>query len=205
MTRIVAGDAGGLTLSVPDSGTRPTSDRVREAIFSTLDALFDFDDARVADLFAGSGALGLEAVSRGASLVTLVDKSPVAAGLCARNGRVVAAACESTGRAVVVESIPQGVDAFLAQSGAREYDLVFLDPPYDLDNGSLEHSLRLVSAVIHADSVVVVERSSRDAEPSWPSPLRVERTKTYGETIVYFLEVEATASLRRHAGDPSHR
>ncbi|PTW90556.1 16S rRNA (guanine966-N2)-methyltransferase [Microbacteriaceae bacterium MWH-Ta3] len=193
MTRIVAGDAGGLSIAVPDSGTRPTSDRVREAIFSTLDSMFDFDDARVVDLFAGSGALGLEALSRGASDVTLVDKSPAAVGLCAANGRIVAAACEATGRSVSVHSLPQSVDAFLAHAAQREFDLVFLDPPYDLDNGALERSLGLVASMVHDDAVIVVERSSRDAEPSWPLPFIVERVKTYGETTVYFLEVEATA------------
>lgn len=189
MTRIVAGDAGGLSIAVPDSGTRPTSERVREAIFSTVDALFDFEDARVLDLFAGSGALGLEAASRGATLVTLVDKSPAAAALCAANGRIVAEGCATQGRNVVVETNPQGVDAFLTQSGAREFDLVFLDPPYDLSNASLTNSLVLLARLIHEDSVVVVERSSRDAEPLWPSTYSVNRTKKYGETVVYFLDV----------------
>ncbi len=189
MTRIVAGDAGGLSISVPDSGTRPTSDRVREAIFSTLDSLFDFEDARVLDLFAGSGALGLEAASRGASHVTLVDKSPAAAALCASNGRIVAEGCAAQGRSVVVEPIPQGVDAYLTQSGPREFDLVFLDPPYDLGNPALINSLGLLSRFVHEDSVVVVERSSRDAEPLWPRHFAVNRTKKYGETAVYFLDV----------------
>ncbi len=189
MTRIVAGDAGGLSISVPDSGTRPTSERVREAVFSTLDSLFDFDDARTLDLFAGSGALGLEAASRGASHVTLVDKSPAAAALCSSNGRIVSDGCAAHGRSVALEVIPQGVDAFLTQSGPREFDLVFLDPPYDLGNAALSNSLVLLERFVHEDSVVVVERSSRDAEPLWPHRYTVNRTKKYGETAVYFLDV----------------
>src|SRR5690348_12518329 len=89
MTRIVSGFAGSLALQVPKSGTRPTSDRVREAAFSALDARGAVHGARVLDLYAGSGALGLEAASRGAAVVTLVERNPAAAQVCRRNATAV--------------------------------------------------------------------------------------------------------------------
>lgn len=182
MTRIIAGAAGGRTISVPPSGTRPTSDRVREAIFSRVESWTDILGARVLDLFAGSGALGLEAASRGASRVDLVDNSDKAVAVITKNiGIVRSAAPDCDMRAHRVS-----VTAFL-ESASAEWDLVFLDPPYDQGNSVVEKTIELLAPRLSPDALVAVERSSRDPEPSWPSGFEVLTPKTYGETTVYWL------------------
>lgn len=184
MTRIVAGFAGSLTLAVPRAGTRPTSDRVREAVFSALDARDAITGARVLDLYAGSGALGLEAASRGAAEVTLVEKAPDAASVCRRNAdRVVARAPRSSIPRVAVTRQP--VHAFLT-SAPGEWDLVFIDPPYDLSEVELSPVLRALVAHLAPNAVVVLERSARSPEPAWPEGLVPERRKVYGETAVHW-------------------
>ena len=184
MTRIIAGFAGSIPLTVPKFGTRPTSDRVREAIFSALDARGIIDGARVLDLYAGSGALGLEAASRGAASVTLVEKSIGATEACRRNAALVLKAAPRGSLAVEVSGSP--VQSFLTGSRA-EWDLVFLDPPYELGAAELVHNLEQLVSRLSNDAVVVVERSSRDAEPAWPSGLALEKRKDYGDTTVWWV------------------
>lgn len=185
MTRIIGGFAGSLRLDVPRFGTRPTSERVREAIFSALDARDAVAGHRVLDLFAGSGALGLEAASRGAAHVTLVDRA-TAASTAARNNadRVRRAAPRGESPEVVISSQP--VQAFLAGASGM-WDVVFLDPPYDLGGMELAHTLELLVPRLSAGAVVVVERASRDAEPEWPDGLELERRRDYGDTALYWL------------------
>ncbi|GAB2473522.1 16S rRNA (guanine(966)-N(2))-methyltransferase RsmD [Promicromonospora xylanilytica] len=196
MTRIVAGSLGGRTIAVPPKGTRPTSDRVREAIFSRLTHLDVLDGARVLDLYAGSGALGLEAASRGAVSVTLVDSARPAADVARKN----VAGLRLTGVRVVTETAERFAAA-LAGVGPRAgsattsgptaaLDLVFLDPPYDLDENALATVLTHLTApgVLADDAVVVVERSVRTPEPAWPAGLAAFARKDYGETAVYYAE-----------------
>ena len=206
MTRIVAGTVGGRTLQVPPRGTRPTSERVREAIFSRLEHLGVVDDARVLDLYAGSGALGLEAASRGAVDVTLVDSARAAADVARRN----VAALGLGGVRVVTqpaEAFVAGVAAAAAQrtaaggeaeaSGAGRpghgpYHLVLVDPPYDVTAEALERVLAhlAVPGVLDPAAVVVVERSTRTPEPSWPDGWELVARKDYGETTVFFVGPE---------------
>ena len=185
MTRIISGYAGSLRLAVPPAGTRPTSDRVREAIFSALDARGVLPGARVLDLYAGSGALGLEAASRGAAHVTLVDKSPAAHRVMTDNAvRVRRAAPRGETPEIVVSTQP--VQSFVGGATVA-WDVVFLDPPYDLGGVELLHNLQALVPHLTDDAVVIVERSARDGEPEWPDGLAVDRSKTYGETAVYYL------------------
>jgi 16S rRNA (guanine966-N2)-methyltransferase len=185
VTRIIAGYAGSLRLAVPRSGTRPTSDRVREAIFSALEARGVLDGARVLDLYAGSGALGLEAASRGAAHVTLVDRAAAASRIMRDNAaRVRRAAPRDAEPEVVVSGQP--VQAFLGGAG-RTWDVVLLDPPYDLDGAELRHDLEALLPRLAPDAVVVVERSARDRAPEWPDGLELERRRDYGETALYWL------------------
>jgi 16S rRNA (guanine966-N2)-methyltransferase len=185
MTRIIGGFAGSLTLAVPSAGTRPTSDMVREAIFSALQARDLLSGARVLDLYAGSGALGLEAASRGASSVTLVDSSQRAATTCRRNAAHILRSAPK-GKPVAVEVSSSPVQAFI--SGARQFwDVVFLDPPYDLGNAEITHNLEALVPRLAPDAVVLVERSSRDAAPALPSGLDLDRRKDYGDTALYWL------------------
>lgn len=189
MTRIVAGSVGGRVLQVPRSGTRPTSERVREALFSRLEHLGVVEDARVLDLFAGSGALGLEAVSRGARGATLVEAARAAADVCRRN----AAALGLGDRVVVVADRAErfvgpadrpGADA--ARPGS--WDLVLVDPPYDLADAALATVLDSLVPALAPDAVVVVERSTRAPEPTWPRGLVRFDERSYGETAVWFAE-----------------
>jgi 16S rRNA (guanine966-N2)-methyltransferase len=188
MTRIVSGFAGSLALQVPKSGTRPTSDRVREAIFSALDARDAVHDARVLDLYAGSGALGLEAASRGASSVVLVEKSPAAAQVCRRNAAAVTAAARSArgSRVPSVEVRAASVQSYLA-GAAGPFDVVFLDPPYGVGETELTGTLTALAPLLAPDAVVCVERSARVPEPTLPGGLVLERRKDYGETAIYWI------------------
>ncbi|MFC8191304.1 16S rRNA (guanine(966)-N(2))-methyltransferase RsmD [Cellulomonas sp. NPDC057328] len=181
MTRIVAGAAGGRTLVVPAKGTRPTSERVREALFSRLEHLDAVDGARVLDLYAGSGALGLEAASRGAVHVVLVDTARVAVDACRRNVR----ALDLAGR---VDVVADTVDRYLARLTDPAFDLVLLDPPYDLADAALATALDGVARCTAPGGVVVVERSTRAGAPVWPAPLVALDDRRYGETHVWFGE-----------------
>ena len=129
MTRIVAGTVGGRRIEVPRSGTRPTSERVREALFARLDHYGVLDGARVLDLCAGSGALGLEAASRGAGDVTLVDSSRAATDTCRRNIRALGLN--------EVTAVTAKAATFLTGAAGAPVDLVLIDPPYDLTQEEL--------------------------------------------------------------------
>ncbi|BDH56782.1 16S rRNA (guanine(966)-N(2))-methyltransferase RsmD [Tsukamurella sp. PLM1] len=176
MTRIIAGAARGRRLAVPPRGTRPTSDRVREAVFSALASRLDFDGAAVLDLYAGSGALGLEALSRGAGSAVLVDSDPKAVAVLGRNARAVgldgAEAHRRTARAFL--ELP-----------ARPFDLVFLDPPYDVPADVVDGELAaLTGGWLAPDAFVVVERSARTPAVTWPEGLELELARDYGETRI---------------------
>ena len=176
MTRIVAGLARGRRLRVPGGqGTRPTSDRAREGLFSTLASLTDLDGARVLDLYAGTGALGLEALSRGAVAVTLVEDDPSALRALRENVDAVGL----PGAHVVGDR----VERFLAAAPEARYDVALLDPPYELAvTGVLEALLPWLSD----DAVVAVERRSRDAPLAWPEGYAGLRTRRYGETMLWY-------------------
>ena len=203
MTRIVAGSAKGRTLAVPKSGTRPTSERVREALFSRLDHMNVLDGATVLDLFAGTGALGLEALSRGAARATLVEKASAAA-------RVVSANVRATGLPARV--VTADVRAYLgARSGEAlmgENDLVFIDPPYDIPEGDMTTVLSALAPWVGPDSLIVVERSTRAPAPTWPPFLVLEDTRAWGETVAYFAgpplpkDEESSDAAERAAASP---
>ena len=181
MTRIVAGSAKGRTLAVPKSGTRPTSERVREALFSRLDHMNVLEGATVLDLFAGTGALGLEALSRGAARATLVEKASAAA-------RVATANVRATGLSARV--VTADVRAYLgARSGEAltgEVDLVCIDPPYDIAEEDMATVLSALAPWVGPDSLIVVERSTRAPAPTLPPFLVLEDTRAWGETVAYF-------------------
>ncbi len=181
MTRIIAGAAGSLTLKTPGSATRPTSDRVREAIFSALEARDAIADAAALDLYAGSGALGLEAASRGAGRVFLVESAGAAVKACRANAALVGARVPAAELLVAA----QPVRAFLGTACAG-WSLVFLDPPYELAEEELATDLALLSPLLAEDAVVMVERSSRSPEPAWPGGIHLDRRKDYGDTTLWW-------------------
>ena len=186
MSRIIAGAAGGTSLaSVPGSLTRPTTDRVKEALFSRLDAFDVISGARVLDLYAGSGSLGVESGSRGAGTVDLVEFDAKASGVCQRNADLVNGV---VGRKVVTVHRSK-VESFLERASLdASWDLVFLDPPYPLDEPALSAVLAKLNAHLAPAAVVVVERSSRSPEPAWPEALERFAEKKYGETRLWFAE-----------------
>ena len=184
MTRIIAGDAGGARLEVPRSGTRPTSDRVREALFSSLEARGALEGAEVLDLFAGTGALGFEAVSRGARSCVLVEKAPKAAALLRRNSQVVRDRLPaSRSRLVRLGVVAADARSFVERDGAR-YDLVLCDPPYELASEALAELLELLEPRLAPHALVVVERAARDTVPEPRGTLRHTATKRYGDTVL---------------------
>jgi 16S rRNA (guanine966-N2)-methyltransferase len=182
VTRVVAGVAGGRRLSVPPAGTRPTSDRAREGLFSTLQALRGpLEGARVADLYAGSGAVGLEALSRGADAVLLVESAARAVAVVRSN----VAALDLPGARVVAAPVERLV---AAPPEEEPYDVAFLDPPYALDDVRVRRVLSdlLDHGWLSEDAVVVVERATRGGAFTWPPGLVPLRERRYGEGTLWY-------------------
>ena len=180
MTRIVAGSVGGRRLAVPPGDrTRPTSDRAREALFGTLGALLDLAGARVLDLYAGSGAVGLEAVSRGAGHALLVDSDARAAATATANARALGLTDRVTVRRDRVERV--------LAAGAEPCDLVFADPPYALPDDEVAQVLALLAGGwLAAGAVLAIERSSRGAGPRWPAGVEPLKERRYGEGTLWY-------------------
>ena len=191
MTRIIAGRHGGRRIAVPPGdATRPTTDRVREALFSAVavwagSAAAAADESlrglAFADLFAGSGAVGLEAASRGAGSVLLVESSARTAGVINRN-------IADLGLAESVSVRVERVERLVPTTPPRTYDVVFVDPPYALAGAAVAGVLAGVvgERLGRPDGLVVVERSRRDAELSWPPGFEEGWRRDYGETTLIF-------------------
>jgi len=174
VTRIVAGTHRGRRLRVPAGpGTRPTADRAREGLFSSLQTLTELEGASFLDLYAGSGALGLEALSRGAARATLVESAEPALAALRANADTLALPAE-------VVALP--VERFLSGESAP-YDVVVLDPPYDLD---VDPVLALLLPWVAAEGVVAVERRTRGPAPTWPEGLAAVRSRRYGEATLWY-------------------
>ena len=182
MTRIIAGRAGGARLDVPSAGTRPTSDRVRESLFGSLDSADAIDGARVLDLYAGSGALGLESLSRGAQSVELVEQNRAAAAVIRRNAATVSRA----GGLPAARVHESAVRPYL-QRATGTFDLVFTDPPYDLGDEAMNEDLKALAPLLSAHAVVVIERAKRSAAPDLAAAgLELFREKNYGDTTLWW-------------------
>lgn len=182
MTRIIGGTAGGRRLETPrGQTTRPTSDRVREALFSAIEARTgSLDGLRFLDLYAGSGAVGLEAWSRGAGVVTMVEHDRRTASLITRN-----AAALGFSRARVVAAT---VATVLQSPPTAPYDLVFSDPPYPLADADVAADLASLVAQgwLVPGALVIVERAAKRSQVVWPDGIEEERTKRYGETALWY-------------------
>ena len=183
MPRIVAGAARGRRLAAPPGrGTRPTADRAREALFSALEAqLGSLAGRRVADLYAGSGAVGLEALSRGASAVVLVESDPAAVRSLRANVDTVGL----PGAEVVAGRVERVVSR---PTGSAAYDLLFADPPYELTDDDLRAVLTAAAdnGWLAADALLVVERATRGGEWSWPAGVDALRARRYGEATLWY-------------------
>ena len=160
MNRIISGEARGRKIKVPPEGTRPTSDRAREGLFSSLQVRFGFVDKHVLDLFAGSGALGLEAASRGAAEVVLVENNPEAVRVIEYNAGVVGHPNAT------IE--PVKASTYLARAPRNHFDIVLADPPYELADEAVAEMVEALKPVLHDGAVVVVERHRESPETDWP-------------------------------------
>lgn len=189
MTRIISGSRGGRRLTMPPGDqTRPTSSKVREALFSALaswtggssgPADIALKGWAFGDLFAGSGAVGLEAASRGAAPVMLVESSRRALRTIEQNLAAVD---------LEVEVRRDAVQDLVRRQSPYPFDIIFLDPPYELANGAVEAILRdlVANDWLTGEGLIVLERSSREPAPRWPDALSDTWEKKYGETVLYF-------------------
>ena len=197
MSRIISGAAGGVRLaSVPGDNTRPTTDRVKESLFSKLESYDIIRGARVLDAFGGLGALGCEALSRGAASVTLLDTYPKAVAVIRKNVAAVEKAMGRTGSSST--RVQQSQALTYVKSASGPWDLVFVDPPYAMPNEQVSELLEALTPKLAEGAVVVVERSSRDPEPVWGEGLYCFSTRQHGETVLYYVEPD---EVEEQAGD----
>lgn len=184
MTRIIAGVAGGRRLEVPAGrATRPTSDRAREGLFAAVTALLgSLEGISVLDLYAGSGAVGLEALSRGAADVLMIESDPGAAQVIKRN----IDALGLPGARLVKERVDRALRRGPGSIGPR--DLVFADPPYSARDDELSDMLVQLTARrwLISDALVVLERNARSAAPPWPGGYSQQQSRRYGETLLWY-------------------
>lgn len=183
MTRIIAGTAGGRRIAVPvGDGTRPTADRAREGLFSTLASLIDLEGARVLDLFSGSGALGLEAVSRGAGAALLVERDPKALAVLTDNVRTLALGG--------VEVLGDDALALAARPNpaGEAYDVLLVDPPYLVEATTVTALLAdlLAHGWLAEGAVLAVERPTRRGAFDWPEGVEAVRSRRYGEATLWY-------------------
>jgi len=185
VARVIAGEAGGRRLAVPGGReTRPTSDRAREGLFATISSIVgSLAGARVLDLYAGSGAVGLEALSRGAGHVLLVEAGT-------RAGRVIRANIESLGLpgAQVIIDRTERVLARGPEPAGGRYDVVFADPPYALDGEEVSAMLTALAdrAWLAPGALVIVERATRSGPVRWPEGFVQDRARRYGEATFWY-------------------
>lgn len=180
MTRIIGGVARGRTIRTPPGdSTRPTADRVREALFSSLEStLGTLQGVSFLDVYAGSGAIGIEAASRGSTVVTCVERNRAVSALIAANARSL-----GLDQVRVVTASASGLP-----SQGSSYDVAFLDPPYDVTNEALGGTLAGLawSGWLAPGATVVVERPRRTAVWEWPTGFRAVRDRRYGDTMLWY-------------------
>ncbi|NEG90310.1 16S rRNA (guanine(966)-N(2))-methyltransferase RsmD [Bifidobacterium aerophilum] len=197
--RVISGRFKGVALTTPKTGTRPTTDRTKEAIFSRLDSWGVLDDARVLDLFAGTGALGIEALSRGARELIAVEANGPAAALIAKTLTVLkhhrAWESDMVARVIKAKAEKYAAPAISGSVVAHAFDVIFIDPPYAFETEACE---RLLSDLVDSGmagerTVIVLERSARSDEPTMPAGWEIGERRDYGETAVFYLEAVVPA------------
>jgi 16S rRNA (guanine966-N2)-methyltransferase len=183
VTRIIGGVAGGRRIAVPSRGTRPTTDRVREALFNIVAARRELTGLAVLDLYAGSGALGLEALSRGAASALFVESDPRSAAVVARNIEALGLAGATLRRGAVA--------AVLGQGARSPVDLVLADPPYDIESTEVHAVLAdlCTHGWVRKGSIAVVERAAASAPLTWPAGWSVWPQRVYGDTRLELAEM----------------
>lgn len=185
--RIIAGLGKGRNLISPTGAVRPTSDRAREALFSTLESEFgSINDLHFLDLYCGSGAVSAEALSRGAAFVQAVDKEEKATSVARSNH-------EMLGKIVGVGSssvITMSISRFLERSAENNFDVVFMDPPYELGSEEILNSLKQLAqnGFLKRGSVIAIERDSKSKAIEWPEGFTALKERKYGSATIYYAE-----------------
>lgn len=183
--RIIAGVAKGRNLGTVAQATRPTSDRAREGLFSSLSSEFGtFEGLRVLDLFAGSGAIGLESLSRGATLVHVVEKDEQAIKTIEANHELV----KKSNPAGKLQIFGMSVERFLNDQPREKYHLVYIDPPYEFSNQGVEDILSKLhdDNFLNSDAFIAVERNARLDQFIWPDAFTPARERNYGQASIYY-------------------
>ena len=188
--RVISGRFKGVALTTPKAGTRPTTDRTKEAIFSHLDSWGVLDDARVLDLFAGTGALGIEALSRGARELVAVESSAPAAALIAQTLTALKhnRSWELGMSARVIKARAEKYAA--CASAVAPFDVIFIDPPYAFETNDCNQLLADLASreLTSSNTVIILERSTRSEEPTAPENWEITDRRDYGETAVYYID-----------------
>jgi 16S rRNA (guanine966-N2)-methyltransferase len=183
--RIIAGVAKGRNLGTVAQATRPTSDRAREGLFSSLTSEFGtFEGLRVLDLFAGSGAIGLESLSRGAKVVHVVEKDELAIKTIESNYELV----KKSNPDGSLQIFGVSVERFLNDQPREKYHLVYIDPPYDFPNQGVEDILSKLydHEFLNSDAFIAVERNARMDQFIWPDAFKPARERNYGQASIYY-------------------
>ena len=181
--RIIAGSSKGKTLFSPTGKTRPTSDRAREGLFSSLDSEFgSMSELNFLDLFSGSGAVGVEALSRGAANVYSVEDHSPTAGIAAKNFELVS---NPSGEFTVITST---AERFVATPHQISFDIIFMDPPYDLANSEIEKILTEINSnnLLKRNGIIAIERETKKAQFAWPEPFIEEKVRSYGQGSIFY-------------------
>lgn len=185
--RIIAGMAKGRNLKSPEGGVRPTSDRAREALFSTLESEFgSIADLNFLDLFAGSGAVSAEALSRGAAYVEAVDKDEKATAI-ARSNHELLSKISGIGKSNIVT---MSIKKYLQQKANKQFDIVFFDPPYETSASEIIEACNLLieNGYLKKGSVLAIERDSKSKPIAWPKELIPLKERKYGAATIYYAE-----------------
>ena len=186
--RVIAGLAKGRNLISPIGATRPTSDRAREALFSSLESEFGpLNDLAFLDLYCGSGAVGVEALSRGVAIVTGVDNDEKATNIARQNFQLI----ENISGIGTYSVITMSCGKFLDRPADQPFDIIFLDPPYEIPNKEVEKNLSdlVNNAYVKKSTVIAIERDSKARPLEWPSKLREVKVRKYGAATIYYAEL----------------
>ncbi len=183
--RIIAGLAKGRNIAAVAGATRPTSDRAREALFSTLTSEFgNFEGLNVLDLFAGTGAIALESLSRGAAIVHAVENDDHAQkAITANFESIKSAQCPGS-----FHLFGMNVSRFLSDRATVQYHFIYIDPPYDVEDIDVIETLIQLreGGFLHPQALIAVERNSRVQEISWPDGYQSLREKNYGQATIFY-------------------
>lgn len=183
--RIIAGVAKGRTLAAVADATRPTSDRAREGLFSSLASEFgSFEGLHVLDLFGGTGAIGLESLSRGATLVHVVEKDEAAQRTIDTNFELI----KKSNPSGKFQLFGMSAERFLKDAPKVKYHLVYIDPPYDFSNQAVEDILSALHdyEFLSSDAFIAVERTARGDQFIWPDAFSPARERNYGQATIYY-------------------